>query len=81
MMNLKFTTRICGKSSLGLSYFHFVKFSFLVTHLMPCYSETGCFRPPNRVTLQITLLGLKLSTINAFCNLASDQVICRIGLE
>jgi hypothetical protein len=34
----------------------FCKISFLVTHLMPYYAKTGCSRPPNHLTLQITLL-------------------------
>jgi hypothetical protein len=34
----------------------FCKISFPVTHLMPYYAETGRSRPPNRLTLPITLL-------------------------
>jgi hypothetical protein len=41
----QFTTKIVPKSSLGLSYFSFSKFSFPVTHLMPYYAETGHSRP------------------------------------
>jgi hypothetical protein len=33
-----------------------VLLSFSVTRLMAYYAKTGRFRPPNRVTLQITLL-------------------------
>ncbi len=40
-----------------LVVFSFVRFSFPVTRLMPYYdAETGRSRPPNRLTLQITLL-------------------------
>ncbi len=52
----QFTTKIGGKTSLGPSYFVFVKFSFPVTRLMPYYAETGHSHPPNRVTLWITLM-------------------------
>jgi len=41
----QFTTKIGGKTSLGPSYFPFVKLSFPVTRLMPCYAETGRSRP------------------------------------
>jgi hypothetical protein len=32
----------------------FCKISFSVTHLMPCYAETGRSRPPNRLTDNFT---------------------------
>jgi len=41
----QFTTKIGGKTSLGPSYFLFVKFSFPVMCLMPYYAETDCSRP------------------------------------
>jgi hypothetical protein len=41
----QFTTKIGGKTSLGPSYFPFVKLSFPVTRLMPYYAETGRSRP------------------------------------
>jgi hypothetical protein len=41
----QFTIKIGGKTSLGPSYFLFVKFSFPVTRLMPYYAETGRSRP------------------------------------
>jgi len=49
--------KLVGKNycSLGPSNFPFVKFSFPVTRLMPYYAETGRSRPPNRLTLRITL--------------------------
>jgi len=58
-MKLSLPPNFGGKrTSLGPSYlFPFVKFSFPVTHLMPYYAGTGPrSRPPNRLTLQITLL-------------------------
>jgi len=47
----QFTTKFGGKTSLGPSYFPFVKFSFPVTRLMPYYADTGWSRPP---TLTLT---------------------------
>ncbi len=41
----QFTTKIGGKTSLGPSYFLFVKFSFPVMCLMSYYAETGCSCP------------------------------------
>ncbi len=41
----QFTTKIGGKTSLGPSYFVFLKMSFPVKHLMPYYAETGRSRP------------------------------------
>jgi hypothetical protein len=42
----QFTTKIGETTSLGPNHFCFVKFSFLVTHLMPYYyAKTGCSRP------------------------------------
>ncbi len=41
----QFTTKIGGKTSLGLSYFVLCKISFPVPHLMPYYAETGRSRP------------------------------------
>jgi hypothetical protein len=39
-------TKFVGKTSLGPSYFaFFVEFSFLDTHLMPYYAETGHSHP------------------------------------
>jgi hypothetical protein len=52
----QFTSKIGGKTSLGSQLFCFMKFSFSVTCLMPCYAETGCSHPPNCETLQITLM-------------------------
>ncbi len=50
----QFTTKIGGETSLGPSYFVFVKLSFPVTRLMPYYyAEAGRSRPPNCVTLWI----------------------------
>jgi hypothetical protein len=49
----QFTTKI---ANLGPCYFAFVKFSFPVTCLMAYYAETGRSHPPNRKTLQKTLL-------------------------
>ncbi len=40
----EFTTKIDGKTSLGTSYFPFVKLSL---PLMACYAETGHSRPLN----------------------------------
>jgi hypothetical protein len=37
----QFITKFVGKNSLDRSYFGFVKFSFPVTSLLPCYAETG----------------------------------------
>jgi hypothetical protein len=51
-----FTTKIDEKTSLGSSYFCFVKFSLPVTRLMPYYAKTGRSRPPNHVTLRISLI-------------------------
>jgi hypothetical protein len=50
-----FTTKIDGKTNLGPSYY-VCKISFPVKHLMAYYAETDRFRPPNRLTLQITLM-------------------------
>jgi hypothetical protein len=52
----QFTTKILWKSWFGSQLFHFVKFSFPVTHLMPYYAETGPSCPPNRVNLGTTLM-------------------------
>jgi hypothetical protein len=41
----QFTTKIAGKTSLGPSYFDFVKLSFPVTHLVPYYAETDRSHP------------------------------------
>jgi hypothetical protein len=52
----QFTTKNWWETSLGPSYFRFVKVSFSVTHLMPYYAKTSCSRPLiNCLTLQITL--------------------------
>jgi hypothetical protein len=39
----------------------FCKISFLVTHLIPNYAETGRSRPPNRQILRITLSYAEIS--------------------
>jgi hypothetical protein len=50
------STKIGGKTSLDPSSISFSKISFPVKHLMAYYAETGTLSPPNRLTLQITLL-------------------------
>jgi hypothetical protein len=42
----------------------FLLISFPVTHWMAYYAETGLSRPPNRLTLQITLLSLNKTWVN-----------------
>jgi hypothetical protein len=54
------TTKIGGKFSLDPSYVVFIKFSFPVTYLMHYYAETGRSCPPNRLTLQNTLINNKI---------------------
>ncbi len=41
----QYITKIGGKNQLGSQLFGFVKISFPVTCLMPCYVETGHSRP------------------------------------
>jgi len=48
-------TKFVGKNSLDCSYFGFVKFSFPVTGLLPCYAETG---RSNYKTFRIALMPL-----------------------
>ncbi len=48
----QFTTKILWKKLIQVvQLFHFVQFSFPVTHLMPYYAETGPSCPPNRVNV------------------------------
>ncbi len=51
----QFTYQNWWKNQFGSQLCPFVKFSFPVTRLMPYYAETDNSRPPNRLTLQITL--------------------------
>jgi hypothetical protein len=57
------STKIGGKTSLDPSSISFSKISYPVKHLMPYYAETGHSRPPNRLTLRITLLHVALHTV------------------
>jgi hypothetical protein len=43
-----------------VSVISFYKISFPVKHLMAYYAETGRSRPPNRLTLRTTLLGISI---------------------
>jgi hypothetical protein len=55
-MKLSLPPKSVEKPKFGSQLFLFVKFSFPVKRLMPYYAETGRSRPPNRLTLRITLL-------------------------
>jgi hypothetical protein len=44
----------------------FYEISFPATHLMPCYAETGCSRPPNRLTLRIILMSIVFTNVRWF---------------
>jgi hypothetical protein len=54
-MKLSIPPKLVGKL-VWVPVIMFCKISFPVKHLMPHYAETGPFSPPNRPTLQITLI-------------------------
>ncbi len=55
----------------------FCKISFPVSQLMPYYAEIGRSRPPNRLTLRITLLHEELSNnLSLVQNLKAMPITC-----
>jgi NADH:ubiquinone oxidoreductase subunit 6 (subunit J) len=72
----QFTTKIGGKT-LWVPVILFPKISFPVTHMMSYYAETAHSRPPNRLTLRITLLlsGWHQGFLSQFCDIAILAIV------